>query len=193
MYSQEQILQIMRERDVLLEGHFRLTSGRHAAYYLQCAKLLQYPDIAGPLCAQLASYFAADGVTVVAGPAMGAIVIAYEAARALNVRSVFCERESGAMALRRGLQIKPEDRVLVVEDVVTTGGSCLEVVELAQSMGATVVGVGVIVDRTGGKLDVGLPFKSLVSMEIASFLPEDCPLCAQGLPVVKPGSRPDTV
>jgi len=183
----------MRERDVLLEGHFRLTSGRHAAYYLQCAKLLQYPDIAGPLCAQLASYFAADGVTVVAGPAMGAIVIAYEAARALNVRSVFCERESGAMALRRGLQIKPEDRVLVVEDVVTTGGSCLEVVELAQSMGATVVGVGVIVDRTGGKLDVGLPFKSLVSMEIASFLPEDCPLCAQGLPVVKPGSRPDTV
>jgi len=182
----------MRERDVLLEGHFRLTSGRHAAQYMQCAKLLQYPDIAGPFCAQLASYFANDGVTVVAGPAMGAIIIAYEAARALNVRSVFCERESGVMTLRRGLQIKPDDRVLVVEDVITTGGSSKEVVEMAQKMGATVVGVGVIVDRSGGKLDMELPLKALASMEIESFLPEDCPLCAQGLAVIKPGSRPDT-
>lgn len=191
MYTQEQILQIMRDREVLLEGHFRLTSGRHAAYYMQCAKLLQYPDVAGPLCAQLASYFAGQGITVVAGPAMGAILVAYEVARALNVRNVFCEREGGEMTLRRGLQILPTDKVLVVEDVVTTGGSSKEVIDLVRSRGAEVAGLGVIVDRTGGKLDVGLPLKSLVSLEIESFAPDGCPLCAKGLPVIKPGSRPD--
>ena len=190
MYTREQILAIFREKEVLLEGHFRLTSGKHAAYYMQCAKLLQYPEAAGPLCAQLAGYFADAGVTVVAGPATGAIIIAYEAARALGVKTVFTEREEGKMVLRRGFSVKPEDKVLVVEDVVTTGGSVREVIDVMGELGAEVVGVGVLVDRTNGKIDFGVPLQALLPMEIESFAAEDCPLCKEGkLPAIKPGSR----
>jgi len=190
MYDKEQILAIFRDKEVLMEGHFRLTSGRHAAYYMQCAKLLQYPEAAGPLCAQLAGYFAGQGITVVAGPATGAIIIAYEAARALGIKSVFTEREEGKMALRRGFSVTPQDKVLVVEDVVTTGGSVREVIDLMGELGAEVAGVGVLVDRTNGKIDFGVPLQALLSLEIESFAPEDCPLCQEGkLPAIKPGSR----
>ena len=190
MYTQEEILEILKEKEVLLSGHFLLTSGRHAAYYMQCARILQYPEIAGKLCEQLAGYFAAEKIDVVAGPAMGAIIIAYEAARALGVKSVFAERENGVMSLRRGFSVKPGDRVLVVEDVVTTGGSVKEVVALMRELGADVVGVGVFVDRSNGKADLGVPLKALVSLEIESFDPANCPLCAEGKqPAVKPGSR----
>lgn len=190
MYSREQILQIFKDKEVLLSGHFRLTSGRHAAYYMQCARLLQYPDVAGPLCEQMASNFADQGVTVVVGPAIGAIPLSYEVARALGVKSIFAERENGAMTLRRGFEVSAQDRVLVVEDVITTGGSVKEVIDLMRAQGATVVGVGVLVDRSNGKIDFGVPLSSLLSLEIESFAPEDCPLCAEGkIPVVKPGSR----
>jgi len=189
MYTQEEILKIMKERDVLLEGHFRLSSGRHAARYLQCARLLQYPDVAGPLCAQLASKFKDERPTVVVGPAIGAIVVSYEVARALGLKSLFTERENGEMVLRRGFNINPADRVLVVEDVITTGGSTKEVIEAVRKLGATVIGVGVIADRSAGKVDLGVPIKALVSIKIESFLPEECPLCAEGIPAIKPGSR----
>ena len=190
MYSKDQILEIFKEKEVLLSGHFRLTSGRHAAYYMQCARLLQYPDVAGPLCEQLANNFARKGVTVVVGPAIGAISLSYEVARALGVKSIFAERENGEMTLRRGFEVTTQDKVLVVEDVITTGGSVKEVVSLMQAKGAEVVGVGVLVDRSNGKIDFGVPLASLVSLEIESFEPEHCPLCAEGkLPVVKPGSH----
>ena len=190
MYSREQILQIFKDKEVLLSGHFRLTSGRHAAYYMQCARVLQYPDVAGPLCEQMASNFADQGVTVVVGPAIGAIPLSYEVARALGVKSIFAERENGVMTLRRGFEVSAQDRVLVVEDVITTGGSVKEVIDLMRAQGATVVGVGVLVDRSNGKIDFGVPLSSLLSLEIESFAPEDCPLCAEGkIPVVKPGSR----
>ncbi len=192
MLTQEQILDIFKEKQVLLEGHFRLTSGRHAAYYMQCAQLLQYPDAAGPICEQLASLYANQGITIVVGPATGAIIIAYEVARALGVKALFTERDSdGKMVLRRGFEIEPEDKVLVVEDVVTTGGSCKEVAALAAATGAEVVGIGVLVDRSGGKVDLGWPLKALISMEIESYTVEECPLCAKGIPAIKPGSRPD--
>ena len=189
MYSREEILRIFKEKEVLLEGHFLLSSGRHAGFYLQCARLLQYPEVAGPLCAQLAQKFAGLGVTVVAGPATGAIIISYEVARALGVKSVFSERENGRMCFRRGFEISPADKVLVVEDVVTTGGSGKEVIAAVQALGAQVVGAGAIADRSGGKVDMGVPLKSLITLEIESFLPEECPLCAGGSQAVKPGSK----
>lgn len=190
MYSQAEILEIFKKKEVLLTGHFRLTSGRHAQYYMQCARLLQYPEVAGPLCSQLAQYFADQKISVVVGPATGAIIIAYEAARALGAKALFTERENGAMTLRRGFSVEPGDRVLVVEDVVTTGGSVQEVIELMRKIGAEVVGTGVLIDRSGGKIDFGVPLRSLIAMEIESFAPENCPLCEEGkIPVVKPGSR----
>ena len=190
MYSSEEILEIFKEKEVLLTGHFRLTSGRHAGYYMQCARLLQYPETAGPLIDQLVQKFADDNVTIVIGPAIGAIPMAYEAARSLKAKALFAERENGAMTLRRGFAIEPSDRVLVVEDVITTGGSVKEVIELVKSTGATIVGAAVIVDRSAGKIDLGVPLTSLVSLEIESYDANDCPICAQGkLPVIKPGSR----
>ncbi|MCL1874348.1 MAG: orotate phosphoribosyltransferase [Clostridiales bacterium] len=189
MYTQEDILAIMKEREVLLEGHFLLSSGRHGDRYLQCARLLQYPEVAAPLCAQLAAMFADEGITVVAGPATGAIILAYEVARALGVKAVFSERDNGVMTFRRGFVVKPEDRVLVVEDVITTGGSSKEVIAALNKIGSAIVGVAAIADRSGGRTDFGVPFKALVSLDIKSFLPEECPLCRQGVPVVKPGSR----
>lgn len=190
MYSKEQILDIFREKEVLLTGHFKLTSGRHAGHYMQCARLLQYPDIVEPLCAQLASSFKDQGITVVAGPAIGAISLSYEMARALGVKSVFAEREDGKMTLRRGFSVTPQDKVLVVEDVVTTGGSVKEVIALMQELGAEVVGAAVLVDRSAGTVNLGVPLSALVSIEIESFDEADCPLCKEGkLPAIKPGSR----
>lgn len=189
MLTQEQLLLILKEKEVLLEGHFRLSSGRHAAFYLQCAKLLQYPVETEIFCKQLAEMFADENITVVAGPATGAIIIAYEVARALGKKAIFSEREDGVMMFRRGFTLEPDDRVLVVEDVITTGGSSKEVIDAVEKMGATVVGVGCIADRSGGKVDMGVPLKALISMEIQSFIPEECPLCAKGIPATKPGSR----
>ncbi len=190
MYTREEILHILEEKEVLLSGHFKLTSGRHAAYYMQCARLLQYPEIAGPLCEQLASYFAGQGITVVVGPAIGAISLSYEIARALGVKSVFAERENGVMTLRRGFSVSPDDKVLVVEDVVTTGGSVKEVIALMREIGADIAGAAVLVDRSAGKIDLGVPLRSLVSLEIESFDEAECPLCKEGkTPAIKPGSR----
>ncbi len=189
MFTQEQVLEIFARTGVLLEGHFRLTSGLHAAKYLQCAQLLQYPHEAGPLCEQLASYFKDAGATVVAGPATGGIILAYEVAKALGVKNIFGERENGVMTFRRGFKVEPTDKVLVLEDVVTTGGSVKELIACVKEAGAEVVGVASLVNRSGGRVDFGVPFKSLVNLDITTYQPEDCPMCKEGSVAYKPGSR----
>lgn len=189
MYTQEQVLEIFARTGVLLEGHFRLTSGLHAAKYLQCAQLLQYPHEAGPLCEQLASYFKDAGATVVAGPATGGIILAYEVAKALGVKNIFGERENGVMTFRRGFKLEPTDKVLVLEDVVTTGGSVKELIACVKEASAEVVGVASLVNRSGGRVDFGVPFKSLVNLDITTYQPEECPMCKEGSVAYKPGSR----
>ncbi len=190
MLSEKEILGIFKETGVLLEGHFLLTSGRHSARYLQCARVLQHPQHAARLCSDLARHFAALMPDLCIGPALGGVIIAYETARSLGVRGIFAERDKeGKMTLRRGLTISPGDRVVVLEDVVTTGGSVKEVISLVRHMGADVVGVGTVVDRSGGTADFGVPFAALLTLEVETFEPEKCPLCREGLPAVKPGSR----
>jgi orotate phosphoribosyltransferase len=191
MITQARVMEILKEAGVLLEGHFKLTSGRHSNKYLQCAKIFRNTKYSEELCRALAEQYQNDGVQVVIGPAMGAVQMAYEVSRPLHCENFFTERgEDGAMTLRRGFVVQPEERVLVVEDVVTTGGSVREVIELVQAAGGIVVGVGSIVDRTGGKIDFGVPFKAVISVDVESWEPEDCPLCKAGAPApVKPGSR----
>lgn len=191
MISNERVIEILKEAGVLLEGHFRLTSGRHSNKYLQCAKIFRNTKYSEELCAALAEQFADEGVEVVIGPAMGAVQMAYEVSRYLKCENFFAEREAdGKMALRRGFEVKPGMKVLLVEDVVTTGGSVKEVLELVKAAGADVVGIGSIVDRTGGKIDFGVPFKAVISVEVESWEPENCPLCKEGkIELVKPGSR----
>ena len=191
MISNERVIEILKEAGDLLEGHFRLTSGRHSNKYLQCAKIFRNTKYSEELCAALAEQFGSEGVEVVIGPAMGAVQMAYEVSRHLKCENFFAEREAdGKMALRRGFEVKPGMKVLLVEDVVTTGGSVKEVLELVKAAGADVVGIGSIVDRTGGKIDFGVPFKAVISVEVESWEPENCPLCKEGkLELVKPGSR----
>ncbi|MDR1651045.1 MAG: orotate phosphoribosyltransferase [Synergistaceae bacterium] len=184
-------IEVLQNLGVLRTGHFKLTSGRHSDKYMQCAKLFEHPAESADLCARLAGAFKGGGGTadVVAGPAVGGIIMAYEVARAIGVRCVFTERENGVMTLRRGFSVSPGERVLVVEDVVTTGGSVKEVIELLRGAGAEIAGVASIVDRSGGKVDFGVKFRSLVSMDIKSWDAETCPLCREGIPTAKPGSR----
>ncbi|MGC7870394.1 orotate phosphoribosyltransferase [Desulfosporosinus sp. SYSU MS00001] len=185
----EEYLDLFRKSNALLEGHFLLTSGKHSGQYMQCAQVLQYPDRAAVLAEGLADFFRDFKIQTVIGPAMGGILVAHEVAKALGVRALFTERENGIMRLRRGFTLSPEERVLVVEDVVTTGGSVREVIAVVQEMGAVPVGVGVLVDRSGGTVDFGLPQSSVLQLKIESYAAEECPLCAQGLPAIKPGSR----
>jgi orotate phosphoribosyltransferase len=185
--TREEILTIFKDTGVMLEGHFLLTSGRHSDKYMQCAKLFQNAAISEQFAKELASKF--DGVDLVVGPAVGGIILAYEVSRQLGVPNIFAERENGAMTLRRGFAVNEGDRVLVVEDVVTTGGSVKEVITLLNSMGAMVVGVGSIVDRSNGKVDFGVPFRAVLSIEVVSYEPDACPLCQSGVPAIKPGSR----
>ncbi len=172
-----------------MEGHFLLTSGRHSNHYMQCARVFQYPEYTQELARQLSLAFKDDGVEVVIGPAIGGIILAYEVARCLRAKNIFAEREEGVMTLRRGFEILKGSRVLVVEDVVTTGGSVKEVMELVTETGSQVVGVGILVDRSNGAIDFGVKFHSLLSMDIQAYPPNDCPLCQQSIPIIKPGSR----
>jgi orotate phosphoribosyltransferase len=187
--SQEAVLDIFKESGALLEGHFLLTSGRHSRQYMQCAKVLQYPHHAARLGEALAQAFKDQGIEVVIGPAMGGILVAHEVGKALGTKALFTERENGVMKLRRGFELKPGEKVLVVEDVITTGGSVREVIEVVKESGAVPVGVGVLVNRSGGNVDFGVPLASLLEIEIQSYEPETCPLCGEGIPAIKPGSR----
>ncbi|MGB4503467.1 MAG: orotate phosphoribosyltransferase [Syntrophaceticus sp.] len=187
--TEQELIRLFKERGALLEGHFCLTSGLHSNRYIQCAQVLQYPDISALLGEELAAYFSELDIDLVVGPAIGGIVVAQEVGRALGVRAIFSEREQGKMTLRRGFQIKKGERVVVVEDVVTTGGSTKEVIEMVKEHGGVVVGVGSLVDRHSGELDFGMPFYPLLKLDIETYSPDDCPLCKDGLPIVKPGSR----
>ncbi|MGI6550321.1 MAG: orotate phosphoribosyltransferase [Syntrophomonadales bacterium] len=188
--KKEDIKQIFIETGALLQGHFILTSGRHSDQYMQCARVLQYPDHTEQLARIIAGQYTDDRIEVVIAPAMGGIIVAYEVARQLGVKAVFSERQEGRMTLRRGFAIEPGQRVLVVEDVITTGGSVKEVIDLVNEAKGEVIGVGVLVDRSNGQVDFGVKTAAVLSMEIESFPPEDCPLCREGkMAAVKPGSR----
>jgi len=185
----EDILDLFRRVGALLEGHFRLTSGLHSPGYLQCALVLQHPREAEACGAGIADRVRGLTPTVVLSPALGGIVIGHEVARALGVRAVFAERQDGTLTLRRGFSLDAADRVLVVEDVVTTGGSTRETIEVARAAGARVVGAAAIIDRSGGSQKLDVPFHALATVSLPTYQPEACPLCARGEPVVKPGSR----
>jgi orotate phosphoribosyltransferase len=192
--TRDELLDLFRRSGALLEGHFRLTSGLHSPGYLQCALVLQHPPQAEALGRAIAGRVQDLRPTVVLSPALGGVVIGHEAGRALGVRAIFCERQEGRLALRRGFTLDATDRVLVVEDVMTTGGSTRETIEVARAAGGQVVGTASIVDRSpAGSLQFDVPFASLLRIDLPTYEQDQCPLCAQGLPVVKPGSRPVAV
>jgi orotate phosphoribosyltransferase len=190
--TRDELLDLFRRSGALLEGHFRLTSGLHSSGYLQCALVLQHPEHAEALGRAIAERVRRLGPkpTLVLSPALGGVIIGHEVARALGVRALFAERQDGALTLRRGFVIAENDRVLVVEDVLTTGGSTRETMQVARACGGQVVGAGAIVNRSGGTAQFEVPFASLLDVDLPTYEPDKCPLCEQGLPVVKPGSRP---
>lgn len=183
------LLGLFRRSGALLEGHFRLSSGLHSPGYLQCALVLSHPRDAEAIGAALAERVRGFGATTVLSPALGGIVIGQEVARALDVRALFAERQDGVLTLRRGFTLSPGDRVLVVEDVVTTAGSTRETIAVALQHGATVVGACSIVDRSGGTHGLELPYAALLPMNLPTYQESECPLCKQGMAVTKPGSR----
>lgn len=177
------------ETGALLTGHFKLSSGRHSDVYLEKFAVLQHPQYLTRLCAAMAGNFAGAGVETVVGPLTGGAILAYDVARHLGARFLFPERVEGRMALRRGFSLRPGERVVVVEDVVTTGGSVVEVLELLRELEVQVVGVASLIDRSGGKADFGVPFQPLWRVAAESWAPEACPLCARGVPLTQRGSR----
>lgn len=183
------ILEILQRYRAVQEGHFLLSSGLHSPHYVQCALALQHPEVAARLAGEIVNRFRGDRVQVVIGPAMGGITLAYEVARQLGARAIWAERVDGGMVLRRSLTVAPQEAVLVVEDVVTTGGSANEVVRLMERLGSRVVGVGAIVDRSGGTQDFTVRFEPLVRLAAPNFEPSACPLCLAHVPLTKPGSR----
>jgi len=185
----EQVIDQFRATGALLEGHFQLSSGLHSTVYLQCALVLQFPERAEAFGRALAEKFHGKGIQLVASPAIGGIVIGHEVARALGARFVWIEREAGQMTLRRGFTIAPGEKTLIVEDVITTGGSTRETIEAVRSAGADVVGAASIIDRSGGTADVGVPLTSLASLRVLSVESSACDACKLGEPVTKPGSR----
>jgi orotate phosphoribosyltransferase len=191
----ESILDVFRQTGAYLSGHFRLTSGLHSPEYLQCALVLQHPvraeRLGAGLAAELRAVAGLEKIAVVVSPAMGGLIIGHEVARALGTKFLFTERDaaSGKMVLRRGFALQPGEAAVVVEDVITTGGSTREVVDIIEASGARAIGAGSIIDRSGGKAQVGAPRVALATLDVMSYQPEDCPLCRQGLPVTKPGSR----
>ncbi len=185
----EDLLKIFYDTNALLNGHFLLTSGRHSNQYFQCAKVLQYPEHTTTICSKISDFFKDYKIDTVISPAIGGIVVGQEVARQLNTKFIFAERENKDLTLRRGFKISKGENVLVCEDVVTTGRSVFEVIDIVKSHGANLVGVGMIVDRSNGKVDFGVPQVSTLQMEVISYLPEECPMCKEGKEVVKPGSR----
>jgi orotate phosphoribosyltransferase len=189
--EQNDALTLYRRTGAYLEGHFRLSSGLHSTGYLQSALVLQNPVDAAVLGRGIAHQVKTLTPTVVLSPALGGLIIGHEVARALGVRAIFAERSGGTtLSLRRGFTLSRSDRVLVVEDVFTTGKSTRETIDVARDSGAEVVGAAAIIDRSGGTIDFGIPSHAIVRLEMATYEAETCPLCAQGVPVVKPGSRP---
>ena len=189
MNNQDQLIEIFQKTGALLEGHFILTSGRHSPTYFQCAKVLQYPEYLQKFSNQIVNYFQDIYVDIVITPAVGGIVLGTEIGRQLNKQTIFAEREQGIMTLRRGFEINPETNVLVIEDVITTGGSVSEVIELVNNSGANVVGVGVLVDRSGGKVKLHEKQFCVTELEAVSYGDDQIPEDLANIPLLKPGSR----
>lgn len=188
----DRVLSLFKETGALLEGHFLLTSGLHSNQYFQCAKVLQHPNHCASLCSVIADHFRSHSIELVIAPALGGIVVGQEVGRQLGVRTIFAERKDGAMQIRRGFEIAAGERVLVCEDVVTTGGSVQEVIALVLERNAVLAGVACIVDRSGGTVHFDKtpdPLVPVLRMNAVTYKPDNCPLCAKGIPAVKPGSR----
>jgi orotate phosphoribosyltransferase len=190
MMTRDDLLDLFRRSGALLEGHFRLTSGLHSTGYLQCALVLQHPEHAETLGRAVADRIRHLQPSVVLSPALGGVVIGHEVGRALGVRALFAERQDGLLTLRRGFALSDRDRVVVIEDVVTTGGSTKETMQVAAGAGGQVVAAASIVNRSGSAPDLGVPYSALLEIALPTFDAAACPLCAQGVPVIKPGSRP---
>ncbi len=189
--NKEEVMQKFEQAGAIQKGHFKLTSGVHSDTYIQCAQVMQYPGFMHNLCSELGKKFRGDDIDVIVGPAIGGIIMAHVMARVLGpwVRAIFTERENGKMTLRRSFEIKEGEKVLVVEDVTTTGSSVREVIDIVKSRKGEAVGVGVLIDRSGGKVGFGIKIEKLLTVDIKTYLPEECPLCKNGIPAVKPGSR----
>lgn len=187
--SPEEILHLFRDCGAVLQGHFRLSSGKHSDTYFEKFQVLQHPHYVQQLCGELAKRFRRDGVEVVVGPTTGGVIIAYEVARQLGTRAVYAEREGDKRVLRRGFTLHEGERVLVVDDILTTGGSVREVLEMLEPYRVQVVGAGVLVDRAGGLVDLGVRLEALLQLLVQAWEPEACPLCQRGDPITEPGSR----
>ncbi len=187
--NEKMILEIFEKSGALLKGHFLLTSGRHSNVYFQCAKVLQYPGYAEKICGLISDHYHSTEIDTVIAPAIGGIVVGQEVARQLNKRSIFAEREDKILSLRRGFNIEKGEKVLVCEDVVTTGGSVFEVIDIVKNYGAEVVGVGYIVDRSNGRVNFGYPQFAAMKLNAVSYLQDECQLCKAGIELIKPGSR----
>jgi len=193
--TDKEILQIFKDTNALLEGHFVLTNGLHSPHYIEKFRVLEQPHFTEMLCIELAKKFKDDNISVVVGPMTGGIILAYETGKQLGTKAIFTERVDGKMKFRRGFTLSPDDKILIVEDIITTGGSVMEVIETIKTDGEntnsgkpSIVGIGALVDRSGGKTVFGYPFNPLVTMDVAAYKPEECPLCKSGVPVTKPGS-----
>ncbi|MDX2473123.1 MAG: orotate phosphoribosyltransferase [Candidatus Krumholzibacteria bacterium] len=187
--TENKVLSLMKELGALHSGHFLLSSGLHSDTYFQCAKILQFPELARELGAAMGDFFDDTPHDLVVSPAMGGILIGHEVARALGRRFVFSERKDGLMMIRRGFEIEAGEKVIIVEDVVTRGTSLLEVIKCVEDAGGVVTGLTSIIDRTGGEVGLPLPLHSLAKVKVETFQPDNCPLCADGVEVIKPGSR----
>lgn len=186
--TEQEILQIFKDAGALLDGHFVLTSGNHSPHYIEKFRVLEHPNYTEMLCRELAAKFENENVTVVVGPMTGGILLAYEVGKNLGTRAIFTERVDSKMKFRRGFTIKPDDRVLIVEDIISTGGSVMEVIDEVEKSGAEIVGIGCLIDRSGGKAKFNYPFRPLVKMDVIAFKPDEVPDWLQKIPVTKPGS-----
>jgi orotate phosphoribosyltransferase len=191
--TSDQVLQHFRDTDALLDGHFVLSSGLHSGQYLQCALALQYPADAARFGRAIAEQYTELGIETVASPAIGGLVIGYAVAAALNVRFLWTERQNGEMTLRRGFTLRPGEKILVVEDVITTGGSTRECISALTAAGGNVIAAASIIDRSNGAADVGVPRTALLAMDVRSYDPAACPMCARGEQAEKPGSRASAI
>ena len=187
--TEGKVLELMKELGALHHGHFQLSSGRHSDAYFQCARILQFPELAKELGAAMGAYFEDMACDVVVSPALGGILIGHEVARALGRRFVFTERKDNVMMIRRGFTLEPGEKVVIAEDVVTRGTSLLEVIKVVEEAGGQVIGLTSIIDRTSGEVELPLPLHSLARVKVETWEADDCPLCSKGVEIVKPGSR----
>jgi orotate phosphoribosyltransferase len=189
MADQQEIFEIFEKAKALLKGHFLLSSGLHSDLYFEKFQVLQHPEYVEILCRKLASLFKDDEIEVVVGPTTGGVIIAYEVAKNLKTRSIFAEPEGEGRVFKRGFGLKKGERVLIVDDILTTGKSVNEVIDLVKKNDGEIIGIGLLLDRSGGKVSFGYPLKPLAITEVKNYTPEECPLCKKGEPLVKPGSR----